>query len=70
MPGDSHLLSISFLELVALRKPELSKQIYSICVILCLTPGWIFPLFLKSRTERSESRDSCYVWWWLGVGNV
>lgn len=55
-PGDAHLLSFSFLGCAALRKPGLSKQICSNCVISRLIPVWVLPLFLKSRTEHSESR--------------
>lgn len=69
MPGDAHLLSFSFLGCVALRKPGLSKQICSVCVISRLIPVWILPLFLKSRTEHSASRELLCVGR-VNVGNI
>lgn len=70
MPGDAHLLSFSFLGCVALRKlSKLSKQICSVCVISRLIPVWILPLFLKSRTEHSASRELLCVGR-VNVGNI
>lgn len=62
MPAGTHLLSFSFPGLVALRKPWLNKQIYSICVTSCITLAWDFPA-LKAETETCVEG-------WVDMDNV
>lgn len=61
MPAGTHLLSFSFPGLVALRKPGLSKQIYSICATSCITLTWDFPA-LKAEKDQCEG--------WVDMDNV
>lgn len=62
MPRRTHLLFSFFLGLAALRKPGLSKQIYSICVISSLTPVWTLPVSTEQGSAlHFESTESCYV---------